>query len=58
MKDMNRQMNDEDISILNSLIAQYIEISQKENVIALKCIVEKLNNAWEDARRNLYKESV
>ena len=58
MKDMNRRMNDEDISILNSLIAQYIEISQKENVIALKCIVEKLNNAWEDARRNLYKESV
>ena len=58
MKDMYRRMNDDDISILNSLIAQFTRISQEENLKALTCIVEKLNNAWEDARKNLYKKSV
>lgn len=56
MKDMNRRMNEEDISILNSFIAQYTRICHEENLPALICIVENLNNAWDNARKNLYKE--
>lgn len=56
MKDMNCRMTDEDISVLNTLIAQYTKICQKENLKALPSIVEKLNNAWTEARESLYKE--
>lgn len=56
MKDMNRRMNEEDISVLDSFIAQYTRICHEENLPALICIVEKLNNAWDNARKNLYKE--
>lgn len=56
MKDMNRQMNIGDVSALNSFIAQYTRICQEENLKALKCIVQKLNNAWEEARKNLCLE--
>lgn len=56
MKDMNCRMTDEDISVLNTLIAQYTKICQEENLKALPSIVEKLNNAWTEARESLYKE--
>lgn len=56
MENMNRRINDEDTSVLNSLIAQYTEICQKENLRDLICIIRKLNNAWEDARKRLYRE--
>lgn len=58
IKDMNRRMNIEKISILYILIAQYKRISQKESFKALSCIVETRNNTWKDAGSNLYKESV
>lgn len=56
MENMNRRMNDEDTSVLNSLIAQYTEICQKENLRELACIVNKLNKTWEDTRKRLYRE--
>lgn len=58
MEEMAYRMTDEDISTLNSLIAQYTKICQEENHGALTRMVEKLNTAWEEARKNLYKESV
>ena len=58
MKQMSHKMNVEDIAILNSLIAQHTKICQEENLQALKCTVKELNTAWENARRNLNKESV
>lgn len=56
MKNTNQQINDEDSSVLNSLIAQYTEICQKENIRELEYIVNKLNKAWEDTRKRLYRE--
>lgn len=56
MKDMNHRINDKNLSTLNSLIGHYTEICQEENLKALIGIVRKLNNAWEDARKNLYYE--
>lgn len=56
MKNTNQRINDEDSSVLNSLIAQYTEICQKENIRELAYIVNKLNKAWEDTRKRLYRE--
>ncbi len=56
MTDANHRMTDKDISVFNKLIAQYTRICQEENLKALTCIVEKLNNAWTKARESLYKE--
>lgn len=56
MKEMNRRMTDKDISVLNTLIVQYTRICKKKNIKALTGIIEKLNNAWIEARENLYKE--
>ena len=56
MKNTNQRINDEDSSVLNSLITQYTEICQKENIRELAYIVNKLNKAWEDTRKRLYRE--
>lgn len=58
MEELACRMTDEDISTLNSLIDQYTKICQEENHGALIRMVEKLNTACEEARKNLYKESV
>lgn len=56
MKNTNQRINDEDSSVLNSLIAQYTEICQKENIRELAHIVNKLNKAWKNTRKRLYRE--
>lgn len=55
IKKLDRRIADEDIKVLTSLITQYSKIVIEEDLGALSCIIKKLSDAWEEARRSLFK---